>query len=65
MDGKLVLTTEKTIAGKICKPGTLIAEIQCVGKFTIDDVNRAMQLNQIGVVAVRQDPPASNGKPGK
>lgn len=69
MDARLILNEEKTIRGMVYKRGAVVAEVQCVNKITVDDLNRGLQLAQISIVSDKKeekkpDPvKPENGKP--
>ena len=47
LKGEIVLNEGKEINGKKFQPGTVMAEVQCVAGFIIEDVDIGMQLQEV------------------
>jgi hypothetical protein len=62
VDARLILNESKVIRGVEYKNGAVVAEVQCVGKITVDDLNRGLQLNQLSILGDKEKKPG-NGKP--
>lgn len=59
--GRLVLTEEKTIQGKKEAVGTALATFETAKKFTIKDLDIAIQMGQAKVVSDEEAPAKGKG----
>jgi len=45
--GAIVLNEKKEINGKVVPEGTILATVDCQDRFTVEDVDIAMQLQEV------------------
>ena len=52
---RIILTEAKTIGGKDRKQGYVLLEGKCLGKITAESLDKAIKLNQVKVVAMKDE----------